>query len=155
VHIAVANMPNLFAGFVKSAAREFGHAPLKRVRTFRGSQRSSPRDTPARGGAGTVPDRSAPGRRAHCRGRWVVLNEVSNRMIPPRRALANCPDLKRALRFYLNRYGGSENTVRRHGRKSSKRGPIRIWIQCDLQIYCVHDMFSTGSPVNPSSQVGP
>jgi hypothetical protein len=70
-------------------------------------------------------------------GHEVVLNEASNHMILPPRALVNCPVssiLPKSMR-------GSENTIRRHGRKSSKRGPIRIWIPYNLHIYRVHDMF--------------
>ena len=69
-------------------------------------------------------------------GHRVVLNEVSNRMILPRGALVKGASsvLPKAMR-------GSENAVRRPGRKSPKRGATGTWIQFNLHSLLVHDMF--------------
>jgi hypothetical protein len=75
------------------------------------------------------------------RGHRVVLNAVSNRMILSRRALVSCSELKGASSVLPKSMRGSETAVRRHGRKSSKRGSIGIRIQYNLHIHLVHDMF--------------
>jgi hypothetical protein len=58
-------------------------------------------------------------------GHKVVLNEVSNRTILPRRALVNCSQLKGASSVLPKSVQGSENAVRRQDGKSSRRGPYR------------------------------
>src|SRR5262249_6084001 len=48
-----------------------------------------------------------------------------------------------------------ESSVLRHAANSSKRGPIRIWIQYSLHIYCVHGMFPYQCAVKYLLPTGP